>query len=186
MTSLRNADKEINRLFEPYKSRSQYSGSDIFDQGISPNVGLKNSKKLKNVLYSVKDDANLMSYVSRTVQKAKNEVTTSIRDLKNLENFKKQKFDFVQNTNTELHLGMRRLMQDVLNDLEIDALAFGVKNGIGKYRPEFENIPRNGLQMSPNAKKNRFLDFLKNYESQNQDQNAANMSKSKKLHKERI
>ena len=81
-------------------------------------------------MYSVKDEANLMSYVSNRVKQAKAEVVTRIGDLKSLEKYKKSNFDILAETNSDIHLGMRRRMQDVLSDLEIDALAFGIRNGV--------------------------------------------------------
>lgn len=80
-------------------------------------------------MYRPHEEANLMSYVSNRIKQAKAEVVTSHRDLMSLEKYKKSSFDSIAEKNDDIHLGMRRRMQDVLSDLEIDALAFGIKNG---------------------------------------------------------
>lgn len=56
----------------------------------------------------MKDESNLMSYVSNRVQKAKQEVTTSVADMQRLGKYKKSKFDFVDSINGDIHFGMKR------------------------------------------------------------------------------
>jgi hypothetical protein len=100
MSSLKRVGQEVDRLYLNNLNNSDIQMSHL---GIKP-------KTSKSKLYSVKDEANLMSYVSNRVQKAKNEVTTNLSDLKRLEKYKKQSYDITESRISDIHLGMKRRM----------------------------------------------------------------------------